>query len=98
MHRRLDYLLLFALRALMLLLLALLFAEPFFHFVKTAKGLGQKITVVAVDNSAVIRRRRARGKWNQAGRGEVAGAFVRRHDSRGSAGAGDCAEHRRCRR
>src|SRR5215475_6155740 len=50
MHRRLDYLLLFALRALMVMLLALLFAEPFFR-VKTAKGNGLKIVVVAVDNS-----------------------------------------------
>jgi hypothetical protein len=54
MHRRLDYLLLFALRMLMLILLALLFAEPFFR-VKTAKALGEKIVVVAVDNSASMR-------------------------------------------
>src|SRR5215470_17587232 len=54
MHRRLDYLLLFALRALMLILLALLFASPFIRLL-TPKGEGKKLVVVAVDNSASMK-------------------------------------------
>src|ERR1700758_3470847 len=50
MHRKLDHILLFVLRILMLLILALLFAQPFFRLL-TAKGQGKKIIVVAVDNS-----------------------------------------------
>jgi aerotolerance regulator-like protein/VWA domain-containing protein len=53
-HRRLDYLLLFALRALMLLLLALLFASPFIR--RSAASLdGKKLTVVAIDRSFSMR-------------------------------------------
>ena len=54
MHRRLDHLLLFALRLLMLLILALLFAEPFLRLL-TPKGEGKKLIVIAVDNSASMR-------------------------------------------
>ena len=53
-HRRLDYLILFALRMLMLLLLALLFAQPFFRLL-TPKGEGKKLVVIAVDNSESMR-------------------------------------------
>lgn len=49
-HRRLDYLLLFALRALMVLLLALLFAHPYLETL-TAVGRGEELTVIAVDRS-----------------------------------------------
>jgi hypothetical protein len=53
-HRRLDYLLLFALRALMLLLLALLFASPFIRRASAAAD-GKKLTVVAIDRSFSMR-------------------------------------------
>src|SRR5437762_736346 len=55
-HRRLDYILLFILRTLMLVLLALLFASPYIRR-KTAKGNGKKIVVVAVDRSFSMRTR-----------------------------------------
>ncbi len=56
MHRRLDFILLFILRCLMLLLLALLFAEPFIRF-STPASRGDRLTVVAVDRSFSMRTR-----------------------------------------
>jgi hypothetical protein len=53
-HRRLDYILLFILRTLMLLLLALLFANPFIRRL-TPKAEGKKLVVVAVDRSFSMR-------------------------------------------
>ncbi len=53
-HRRLDYIVLFILRTLMLLLLALLFANPFIRRL-TPKGEGKKLVVVAVDRSFSMR-------------------------------------------
>ena len=53
-HRRLDYILLFILRTLMILLLALLFANPFIRRAASA-GAGNHMTVVAVDNSFSMR-------------------------------------------
>ena len=53
-HRRLDYILLFILRALMLILLVLLFANPYIRR-NTPKGNGEKIVVVAVDRSFSMR-------------------------------------------
>jgi hypothetical protein len=53
-HRRLDYILLFILRTLMILLLALLFANPFIRRAASASG-GNHMTVVAVDNSFSMR-------------------------------------------
>ncbi len=53
-HRRLDYLLLFALRALLVLLLALLFASPFIRRSAAASD-GKKLTVVALDRSFSMR-------------------------------------------
>jgi hypothetical protein len=53
-HRRLEHLLLFALRAAMLILLALLFANPFIRRAIPASDK-RKITVVAVDNSFSMR-------------------------------------------
>jgi len=52
-HRRLRYLLLFALRALLLLLLALVFAQPFIR--RSAASANDKLLVVAVDNSFSMR-------------------------------------------
>jgi hypothetical protein len=53
-HRRLDYLLLFALRALLVLLLALLFASPFIRR-STAAADGKKLTIIALDHSFSMR-------------------------------------------
>ncbi|HTD43173.1 MAG TPA: BatA domain-containing protein [Bryobacteraceae bacterium] len=53
-HRRLEHLLLFALRAAMLILLALLFASPFIRRSNAAPD-GKKITVVAIDRSFSMR-------------------------------------------
>jgi len=54
-HRRLDYLLLFALRSLLLALLVLAFASPYIMGGPTTLGSGRKLTVVAVDNSFSMR-------------------------------------------
>jgi hypothetical protein len=53
-HRQLDYILLFILRALMLVLLAFLFASPYINRL-TPKGAGKKLVVVAVDRSFSMR-------------------------------------------
>ncbi len=53
-HRRLDHFLLFALRTLMVLLLALLFASPFIRR-SAAAADGKKLTVVAIDRSFSMR-------------------------------------------
>src|ERR1051325_9759521 len=53
-HRRLEYLLLFALRTLMLFLLALLFAEPFIRRSPEISNV-KRILVVAVDQSFSMR-------------------------------------------
>ena len=53
-HRRLEHLLLLALRCLMLLLLALLFTGPFIKR-STAAADGKKLTVVVVDRSFSMR-------------------------------------------
>ncbi|HEY1758734.1 MAG TPA: BatA domain-containing protein [Bryobacteraceae bacterium] len=53
-HRRLDHILLFILRTAMLILLALLFANPFINRA-TPKAAGKKLVVVAVDDSFSMR-------------------------------------------
>ncbi|HML18759.1 MAG TPA: BatA domain-containing protein [Bryobacteraceae bacterium] len=53
-HRRLEHLLLFALRAAMVILLALLFANPFIRRAG-AVAQGKRLTVVAVDDSFSMR-------------------------------------------
>src|SRR5579864_2218744 len=53
-HRRLEHLLLFALRVALLILLALLFASPFIRRSNAASD-GKKITVVAIDRSFSMR-------------------------------------------
>src|SRR3984885_8549174 len=52
-HRRLRYLLLFTLRALLMLLLALAFANPFIR--RSSASANDKLLVVAVDNSYSMR-------------------------------------------
>ena len=54
-HRRLQYLLLLALRAAVLALLALAFARPFLESHLTALAGGPKLTVLAIDNSFSMR-------------------------------------------
>ena len=54
-HRRLRYLLLFALRAALIALLALAFARPFIHSTIVASARGGKLRVLAVDNSFSMR-------------------------------------------
>src|SRR3954470_23072269 len=53
-HRRLDFIMLFILRTLMLLILALLFAHPYFRQ-STPAGRGERMVVVAVDRSFSMR-------------------------------------------
>ena len=53
-HKRLDFILLFVLRTLMLVLLALLFANPFINR-STAKASGKRLVLIAVDNSFSMR-------------------------------------------
>ena len=54
-HRRLKYLLLFALRVALLILLALAFANPFVKSTGAAAAGGRKLVVLAVDNSFSMR-------------------------------------------
>src|SRR5260370_31293016 len=53
-HRRLEYLLLWALRMAMIILLALLFANPYIRRAIPVSE-GKKLTVVAVDHSFSMR-------------------------------------------
>jgi hypothetical protein len=54
-HRRLRYLLLFALRTALVALLALAFARPFINSATVASARGGKLLVMAVDNSFSMR-------------------------------------------
>src|ERR1700674_101380 len=54
-HRRLRYLLLFALRTALIALLALAFARPFITSSTPASAGGSKLVVLAVDNSFSMR-------------------------------------------
>ncbi|MEX2260599.1 MAG: BatA domain-containing protein [Bryobacteraceae bacterium] len=54
-HRRLRYLLLLALRALLIVVLALAFSKPFTYMVPGLAGSGQKMVVIALDDSFSMR-------------------------------------------
>ncbi len=54
-HRRLQYILLFTLRTLLLVLLVLAFAGPFIMGGPAAAGGGRRLVVVAIDNSFSMR-------------------------------------------
>src|SRR5882762_5793822 len=54
-HRRLRYLLLFALRALLVLLLVLAFAHPFIRRQVLGGNRANEVTVLALDNSLSMR-------------------------------------------
>jgi hypothetical protein len=75
-HRRLQYLLLLALRAAVVALLALAFARPFLRSELTALASGPKLTVLAIDNSFSMRQddRLARAKREAAGTAAKLGA------------------------
>jgi len=63
LHRRLQYILLFSLRVLLLVLLALAFAGPFISGGPGPVAGGRRLVVVAIDNSFSMRQ----GNWlNQA--------------------------------
>ncbi len=71
-HRRLEHILLFALRTLMLILLALLFANPFIKRDAAAIG-GKKVLVVAVDHSFSMRAADHLSKAKDEARSLIAG-------------------------
>src|ERR1700734_1949336 len=54
-HRRLKYLLLFALRCAFIALLVLAFARPYIHSATIAKANGGRSMVFAIDNSFSMR-------------------------------------------
>lgn len=54
-HRRLKYLALFAMRLAIMLLLALMFANPFIRRAGATAGGGRKLAIVAIDNSFSMR-------------------------------------------
>ena len=54
-HRRLKYLLLFAMRVALIALLALAFANPFVNRAATGGTDGRKFVLIAVDNSFSMR-------------------------------------------
>ncbi|MBV9506660.1 MAG: BatA domain-containing protein [Acidobacteriia bacterium] len=72
-HRRLRYLILFALRTLLVILIALAFAQPYIQQKASALNRSGQITVLAIDNSMSMR---AGGRLDQAKRmakSEIAG-------------------------
>jgi hypothetical protein len=54
-HRRLRYLMLFALRALLFAMLALAFAQPYLHRTLPPTSRSGEVTVIAIDNSLSMR-------------------------------------------
>src|SRR5260221_388929 len=54
-HRRLEYLLLFALRTLFIIMLALAFARPFIHSTTIAAAGGGRSLALCIDNSFSMR-------------------------------------------
>jgi Aerotolerance regulator N-terminal/von Willebrand factor type A domain len=64
-HRRLRYLILFALRTLLLILIALAFAQPYIQQKLLPATRASRITVLAIDNSLSMR---AGGRLDQAKR------------------------------
>ena len=83
-HRRLKYLLLFALRVALLILLALAFANPFIHTSGAAAAGGKKLVVLAVDNSYSMRQG---GRLDRAKQEAVQALSAVRGEDRGLAKA-----------
>ncbi|MBI3278367.1 MAG: BatA domain-containing protein [Acidobacteria bacterium] len=67
-HRRLKYLLLFAMRVALLILLALAFANLYVSCARPAGATGKKLSIVAIDNSFSMR---AGDRFEQARRGAL---------------------------
>ena len=89
-HRRLKYLLLFALRVALLLLLALAFANPFINTSGAAAAGGKKLVVLAVDNSYSMRQG---GRLDRAKQAAVQALSAVRGEDRGLALAFGSAVH-----
>lgn len=71
-HRRLKYLLLFALRCLFIFLLALAFSRPFINSSALASGNSSRTIVLALDNSLSMRRGGAFAKAKEQALAEIA--------------------------
>src|SRR6266851_3066536 len=71
-HRRLKYLLLFALRCLFVALLVLAFARPYIHSSTIAKANAARTVIFAIDNSFSMRQDDRFAKAKQAALDEVA--------------------------
>src|SRR5947209_15845790 len=71
-HRRLKYLLLFALRCAFIALLVLAFARPYIHSSAIAKASGAKTYVFAIDNSFSMRQGGRFAKAKQDALDEIA--------------------------
>ena len=72
-HRRLRYLLLFALRTLLLILIALAFAQPYVQQKLLPATRASRITVLAIDNSLSMRAGGRLGQAKRMAKAEVAG-------------------------
>src|ERR1700675_1543976 len=72
-HRRLRYLLLFALRTALVVLLALAFARPFINSATIAKAGGGRLVVLAIDNSFSMRQGNHLNQAKSAAEGALSG-------------------------
>jgi hypothetical protein len=79
-HRRLKYLLLFALRCLLILLLALAFARPYIHSNAIARAGSGRSFVFALDNSFSMRQD---DRFNRAKQAAIAAVNTMREGDRG---------------
>jgi hypothetical protein len=79
-HRRLKYLLLFALRCLLILLLALAFARPYIHSNAIARAGSGRAFVFALDNSFSMRQD---DRFNRAKQAAIAAVNTMREGDRG---------------
>ena len=70
-HRRLKYLLLFALRCAFIALLVLAFARPYIHSTAIAKANGGRNIVFAVDNSFSMRQGDRMTRAKEEARAEI---------------------------
>ena len=75
-HRRLRYLLLFAARALLVLLLVLAFAHPYVRQQVLASKRAGEVTVLAIDNSLSMRAGNRLDQAKQAAKSVIAGLGV----------------------
>lgn len=71
-HRKLKYLLLFAMRCLFVALLVLAFSRPFIHSDAVAKATGAKTVIIALDNSFSMREGGHFAKAKEAALAELA--------------------------